>query len=33
MATVCAAVAELTGRPYEEIAAATTANFAAFIGR
>jgi TatD DNase family protein len=30
---VCAAVAELTGRSYEEIAAATTANFAAFIGR
>jgi len=32
VATVCAAVAELTGRPYEEIAAATTANFARFIG-
>ena len=28
---VCAAVAELTGRAYEEIAAATTANFAEFI--
>jgi TatD DNase family protein len=32
VATVCAAVAELTGRPYEEIAAATTGNFASFIG-
>ena len=32
VATVCAAVAELTGQTYEEIAAATTANFARFIG-
>jgi TatD DNase family protein len=31
--SVCAAVAELTGRSQEAIAAATTANFAAFIGR
>jgi TatD DNase family protein len=30
--SVCAAVAELTGRSYEEVAAATTAAFAAFIG-
>jgi TatD DNase family protein len=30
---VCAAVAELTGQSYEEIAAATTANFTAFIGQ
>ncbi len=29
---VCAAVAGLTGRPYEEIAAATTGNFDRFIG-
>jgi TatD DNase family protein len=33
VATVCAAVAELTGRSYEEIAEATTTSFAAFIGR
>jgi TatD DNase family protein len=33
VATVCAAVAELTGRSYEEIGTATTASFAAFIGR
>lgn len=32
VATVCAAVAELTGRPYAEVAEATTANFAVFIG-
>jgi TatD DNase family protein len=31
--SVCAAVAELTERSYEEVAAATTASFAAFIGR
>lgn len=31
VATVCAAVAELTGRPYAEVAQATTANFAAFL--
>jgi TatD DNase family protein len=30
---VCAAVAELTGRSYGEVAAATTASFAAFVGR
>lgn len=30
--TVCAAVAELTGQSFQEIAAATTANFAAFLG-
>jgi TatD DNase family protein len=30
--TVCAAVAELTGRGYAEVAAATTASFAAFMG-
>ncbi len=29
---VCAAVAELTGRSYDEVAAATTANFEALIG-
>jgi TatD DNase family protein len=33
VATVCAAVAELTSRSYAEVAAATTASFAAFIGR
>jgi TatD DNase family protein len=33
VATVCAAVAELTGRTFAEVAAATTANFAAFISR
>jgi TatD DNase family protein len=33
VATVCAAVAELTGHSYEEIGRATTASFAAFIGR
>jgi TatD DNase family protein len=33
VATVCAAVAGLTGRSYEEIGTATTASFAAFIGR
>jgi TatD DNase family protein len=31
--TVCAAVAELKGRSYAEVAQATTANFAAFMGR
>jgi TatD DNase family protein len=31
VASVCAAVAELTGRRYAEIAAATTASFEAFI--
>ena len=31
VATVCAAVAELTGQTYEVIASATTANFARFI--
>jgi TatD DNase family protein len=31
VATVCAAVAELTGRPYEEIAEATTASFDEFL--
>lgn len=31
--SVCAAVGELTGRSYAEVAAATTASFAAFIGR
>jgi TatD DNase family protein len=30
--TVCAAVADLAGRSYAEVAAATTASFAAFIG-
>jgi TatD DNase family protein len=30
---VCAAVAELTGRAYTEVAAATTANFAELIGQ
>lgn len=30
--TVCAAVAQLTGGAYADVAAATTANFAAFIG-
>jgi TatD DNase family protein len=30
--SVCAAVAALTGRSYAEVAAATTASFAAFIG-
>jgi TatD DNase family protein len=33
VATVCAAVAELTGRSYDEVAAETTANFAALLGR
>ena len=33
VATVCAAVAEITGREYAEVAAATTASFAAFLGR
>jgi TatD DNase family protein len=33
VSTVCAAVAELTSRSYAEVAAATTASFAAFIGR
>jgi TatD DNase family protein len=33
VATVCTAVAELTGRSYDEVAAETTANFAAFLGR
>jgi TatD DNase family protein len=33
VAAVCAAVAELTGRSYADVAAATTANFAAVIGR
>jgi TatD DNase family protein len=33
VATVCAAVAELTGHTYEEIGTATTASFAAFIGQ
>jgi TatD DNase family protein len=33
VAAVCAAVAELRGQTYEEIAAATTANFGRFIGR
>jgi TatD DNase family protein len=33
VSTVCAAVAELTGRPYAEVAQVTTANFSAFIGK
>jgi TatD DNase family protein len=32
VAAVCAAVAELTGRSYAEVAAATTASFGRFIG-
>jgi TatD DNase family protein len=33
VASVCAAVAELAGRSYAEVAGATTASFEAFIGR
>ena len=33
VADVCAAVADLTGRSYQEVAEATTANFERFIGR
>ena len=33
VATVCAAVAEITGRPYVDVAQTTTANFAVFLGQ